>query len=68
MRFSSINLGAGIAILALLVWGLLGNLGEHFSPGEPFTGILGFIFVLAAFFYFLLRRTSVFSNSKGIWA
>ncbi len=68
MKFSSINLGAGIAILALLVWGLLGNPGEHFSPGDPFTGILGFIFVLAAFFYFLLRRTGVFSNSKGIWA
>ena len=68
MKFSSVNFGAGIFILALLFWGLLGKPGEHFSPGEPFTGLLGLIFVLAAFFYFLLRRTGVFSRSKGLWS
>ena len=68
MKFSSVNFGAGIVILALLFWGSLGNLSEHFSPGEPFTGLLGLVFVLAAFFYFLLRRTGVFSRSKGFWA
>jgi hypothetical protein len=68
MRFSSINFGAGIVILALLVWGFLGSLGELFSAGEPFTGLLGLIFVLAAFSYFLLRRTGVFPHSKGLWA
>jgi hypothetical protein len=68
MKFSSINFGAGIVILALLVWGFAANLGEHFSPGGPFTGLLGLIFVLASFFYFLLRRTGVFPGSKGFWA
>ena len=68
MKFSSINFGAGIVILALLVWGFAGNLGEHFSPGEPFTGLLGVICVPAAFLYFLLRRTAVLPRSKGFWA
>jgi hypothetical protein len=68
MKFSSVNFGAGIVILALWFWGFLGSLGELFSAGEPFTGLLGLIFVLAAFFYFFLRRTGVFPHSKGLWA
>ena len=68
MRFSSINFGAGIVILALLFWGLLGTPSDHFSPGEPLAGLLGLISVLAAFFYFLLRRTGVSSRSKGLWS
>jgi hypothetical protein len=68
MKFSSVNFGAGIVILALLFWGFLGNLSKHFSPGESFTGLLGLVFVLAAFFYFLLRRTGVSLLSKGLWA
>jgi len=68
MKFSSVNFGAGIVVLALLVWGCVGNLGEHFSPGDPFTGLLGLIFALAAFSHFLLRRTGVFPGSGGFWA
>jgi hypothetical protein len=68
MRFSSFNLGAGIFILALLVWGLWGNLGEYFSTGEPLTGLLGLIFVLAALFYFFLRRTGVLPGPGRLWA
>jgi hypothetical protein len=68
MKFSSINLGAGIFILALLFWGILGKPSEQFSPGGPVSGLLGLMFLLGAFFYFLLRRTGFFSRSKGLWS
>jgi hypothetical protein len=68
MKFSSVNFGAGIVILALLFWGFLGNLRERFPPGEPLTGLLGLVFVLGALFYFFLRRTGIFPRSKGLWS
>jgi hypothetical protein len=38
------------------------------APGNLFIGLLGAAFLLAAFLYFLLRRTRIFSQSKGIVA
>jgi len=63
-----VNFFSGIILLALLIWAGVGGVDLIASAGDSFSALLGAVLFITSFLYSLIRRTAVFSQSKGIWS
>jgi hypothetical protein len=68
MRLKQINFWITIVLLFFLIGAASGLLFSEVPPGDPPTGIGGAVFLMAAFLYFLFRRTGILSSSKGVFS